>query len=548
MALRPGTAALQARIIELRQQNLSYEAISAEVGLTKSRVAQLTPPDLRGFMAPRSTTPPEVVAEIHRLRGSGSTQREIATLTGYSVAHVSRILAGPDREHRRVGTADEKSEVVARYRERETIQSLAERFGRSVSTIVDWINEAGALGDRLPSIEVEERRQQALDHRMKKQQLADDILNRWDAGGTIARSLTCGHNTVKRRLDERRPAERLARTSAPRPLERACAGCGEVALVSTFPPRPDRPGRHHARCWACLRDWHREWQSTNPERNREGVRRRRARLRSARTEPYRDAEIFERDAGRCWFCSEQVDPDLSFPDPMAAVVHHLHPIAKSGPDIRKNVALAHYRCNHKAKDAYASPFSRYVVAQIESKVARQLIVTKHYLHRATPSSYYFGLYDADDVVVGVVAFGVAPSNRIAKSVTLDAEVKVICLNRLWIDDGVPHGAGSYFLSRALRMLPPALVVAYSDTEVLDPRYGSTHTGGIYRACSFSYSGLSRPNTEWRIPGQGHNVGPSYPGAERFVVTPKARYWTATGTPAQRRALRKRCAWPSLPVT
>jgi hypothetical protein len=224
------------------------------------------------------------------------------------------------------------------------------------------------------------------------------------------------------------------------------------------------------------------------------------------------------------------------------VVHHVHPIAKRGPDIKKNVAIAHYDCNHKAKDKYDPPFYSWVVSPIPYHQAKMSIEKHHYLHRVGLVSFAFGLFDGADTLVGVVTFGSPPSQRITQSVT-GGDARVLSLNRLWIADEAPFGAGSFFLARALRQLPQAIIVSYADTEITDPRYGTTHSGALYRACSFAYSGTSAPATEWRLPGGERNVGQKTEGAVPVRVSPKARYWTVTGSRRQRRKLREECLWP-----
>jgi hypothetical protein len=384
----------------------------------------------------------------------------------------------------------------------------------------------------------------------KSARLGPEILNLWDKGGAIAeiaRSLSCGDNTVRRTVDQHRPGQRASRAAGLLVVAetKACLGCGEVKPTDSYPERPDRPGKRQARCEACLRDWRRGWQHENPERNREGVRRRRARLRKSRSQPYRDMDVYVRDNGLCWFCHEHVDPLLRYPDRKSMVVHHLHPIAKSGPDVMTNVALAHYDCNHRAKDAYDSPFIGWTVRPLPIPDARRVVIAYHYLHRACPMSYAFGLHDDLGVLRGAVAFGSPSSQRITRSVT-SAEVKVLELKRLWINDDAPFSAGSFFVSRALRQLPPAIVVSYADTGVSDPRFGTAHHGGVYRACSFFYSGTSRPATEWRVPGSARNAGKAHPDSERVAVSPKARYWTTTGSARQKKMLRRDMQWPALP--
>lgn len=385
----------------------------------------------------------------------------------------------------------------------------------------------------------------------KSVRLSAEILRLWDAGNDgvsqIALAVGCGDSTVRRVVNAQRPGEIASRANRIVP-EKVCTVCGETQPLERFPFRQDRPGVRESRCFPCLRDWRRAYQHQNPDRNREGVRRRRARLRQAQTEPYRDDEIFDRDKGMCWFCKEPVDKSLVWPDPKKMVIHHLHPISKWGPDIKKNVALAHYECNHRAKNKYQPTWDDYVVSELPYADAKRLIEQYHYSHRIGLVSRAFGLFDSENSVVGVVTFGTPPSHRIATSVTDDPGVTVLMLARLWISDETPFGAGSWFLSRALRLLPAAIVVSYADTAIKDTRYGTAHDGGIYRACSFNYAGTTRPNTEWRLPGQQRNVGKNTPGAVQVEVSPKTRYWTVTGTQKQRRALRRKCKWGVLPTS
>jgi 5-methylcytosine-specific restriction endonuclease McrA len=376
-----------------------------------------------------------------------------------------------------------------------------------------------------------------------------EILHRWDQQqkiAVIARGLSCGENTVRRVIDQERPGERLGRLQ---PLqEKCCTGCQERMPLSAFPPRGDREGKVAARCFTCLLDWRRAYQKANPERNREGVRRRRARLRNARTETYRDSDIYQRDEGLCFFCGDHVDPTLIYPDPWSMVVHHVHPIAKHGPDIVKNVALGHYTCNQREKDRYLSPLTDWVVSAIPYATARDAVIEHHYLHRPSPTSYAFGLFDQEGLLRGVATFGTATSRRVVTSITDDPQALVLSFNRLWVDDSAPFGSGSYFVSRALKQLPPAIVVAYADTEVVDPRYQTPHSGGVYRACSFFYAGTSWPNSEWRMPGKARNVGKAQEGSVKVRVSPKSRYWTTTGSARQKKSLRTRCKWASMPYT
>lgn len=62
-------------------------------------------------------------------------------------------------------------------------------------------------------------------------------------------------------------------------------------------------------------------------------------------EKFDHAEIFERDNWTCGLCSERVDPELSWPDPMSASLDHVTPISLGGPHSRANTQCSHLGCN-----------------------------------------------------------------------------------------------------------------------------------------------------------------------------------------------------------
>lgn len=72
---------------------------------------------------------------------------------------------------------------------------------------------------------------------------------------------------------------------------------------------------------------------------------RRARLRGAFVEKFDRVEIFERDGWACQICSRPIDPDLRFPDPAAASLDHVIPLARGGKHSRANAQASHWICN-----------------------------------------------------------------------------------------------------------------------------------------------------------------------------------------------------------
>lgn len=185
------------------------------------------------------------------------------------------------------------------------------------------------------------------------------------------------------------------------------------------------------------------------------------------------------------------------------------------------------------------------VESISSSVAADLVVANHYLHRRPPISFAFGLLDAG-TIVGVCTFGTPPSRHAQMSVCPDDPSTALELNRLWIDDGQPHGAASRFVSRCLRMLPPRIVFSYADTK-------AGHHGGVYRSLSWRYAGQTdedrkTPRFDYVTPGGGHDrhTKASDPGVQRVRRKPKHRYWTTTGSQRQRRKLAAMCGWGDRP--
>lgn len=65
-------------------------------------------------------------------------------------------------------------------------------------------------------------------------------------------------------------------------------------------------------------------------------------------------EVFERDGWTCGICSDPVDPELKWPDPMSVSLDHVVPLAKGGSHTYANVQCAHLRCNLQKSDSVPS--------------------------------------------------------------------------------------------------------------------------------------------------------------------------------------------------
>lgn len=182
------------------------------------------------------------------------------------------------------------------------------------------------------------------------------------------------------------------------------------------------------------------------------------------------------------------------------------------------------------------------VQQVTSQVANAVVTKYHYLHRKAPISFAYGLYKGPKLV-GVVTFGTPPSRHLQISACPTDPAKVLELNRLWVHDALPTNTESWFVSRALKMLPPRIVVSYAD-----PKFG--HLGYIYRALNFHYAGWTDmerktprfdyiPLDPTKHTREAFRSGVAY----RVRRVPKVKYWTVTGaTRTERRRLTALCGW------
>jgi 5-methylcytosine-specific restriction endonuclease McrA len=95
----------------------------------------------------------------------------------------------------------------------------------------------------------------------------------------------------------------------------------------------------------------RKWKAANPDKARayslKGQQNRRARRLGAFVEHVDRQVVFERDGWMCHICGEAVDPTLKRPDPMAAELDHIIPLAKGGEESYANCRCSHATCNRK---------------------------------------------------------------------------------------------------------------------------------------------------------------------------------------------------------
>ena len=138
----------------------------------------------------------------------------------------------------------------------------------------------------------------------------------------------------------------------------------------------------------------------------------------------------------------------------------------------------------------------YEVRLIDKRETYWLLLNVHYAKRIPPMSYAFGLF-FNQKLKGVVTYGMPASPSLCKGVAGEEwRRNVLELNRLCLIDNLPNEA-SRLVGASLKLLPkPTIIVSYADTA-------QNHTGFIYQATNFFYTGMTVKRTEWAVKGLEH---------------------------------------------
>lgn len=137
---------------------------------------------------------------------------------------------------------------------------------------------------------------------------------------------------------------------------------------------------------------------------------------------------------------------------------------------------------------YARDLIVYSVKQIAYSETKPFILNIHYAGRMPSISYAFGLFE-DSKLVGIVSFGSPASAPLCRGICGESEKsKVIELNRLVLLNNKKNEA-SFLVSKSIKLLPrPKVIVSYADTA-------QGHSGYVYQACNFLFTGTSKPRTD-----------------------------------------------------
>lgn len=130
----------------------------------------------------------------------------------------------------------------------------------------------------------------------------------------------------------------------------------------------------------------------------------------------------------------------------------------------------------------------YEVRSIPANQTHSWLRKKHYMYRIPLISESFGLYRLSDLMLqGVCTYG-PPSRMFNNGYGLfegKISVPTFELNRLVVNEGLPRGVLSFFVSHTFRFFPkPVCLVSYADQN-------SGHHGYIYQATNWIYLGVTK---------------------------------------------------------
>lgn len=142
--------------------------------------------------------------------------------------------------------------------------------------------------------------------------------------------------------------------------------------------------------------------------------------------------------------------------------------------------------------------SRVRIHPISQKIAKKIIVEKHYTHAWTSARYSLGIFyinDEEDIfgnkesLIGCIIYGFPAGRSVVDSLSeLVTNENVLELKRLYIDDGYGSNIESYVIGQSFKWLREndkdiKLLISYADN-------GQEHLGTIYQATNWLYQGTS----------------------------------------------------------
>lgn len=158
--------------------------------------------------------------------------------------------------------------------------------------------------------------------------------------------------------------------------------------------------------------------------------------------------------------------------------------------------------------------SDYKVEQISNKIATEIHIENHYLHRKASCSKAYGLIDIKTgEIVGVATYGVPASRPLQKGICGSEYADMVGeLTRLWVRDDIPRNAESFLVGNSIKMQDFKILVSYAECK-------QGHVGFVYQATNWIYTGLSAKRTDVVIDGitggkHGRHMTDAYGGQKK----------------------------------
>ena len=134
------------------------------------------------------------------------------------------------------------------------------------------------------------------------------------------------------------------------------------------------------------------------------------------------------------------------------------------------------------------------VIPLPRRLAKRVIEKEHYLHSMPGGTdLCFGVL-TDGRLQGALTFGAGPANAYRLVDGADPD-DCLTLTRFLLGDDLPHNSASRVIGETIRILRRSTDVKFIVTYA-DPAYG--HTGTIYQALNWLYTGLSEPTPRFDL--------------------------------------------------
>lgn len=131
--------------------------------------------------------------------------------------------------------------------------------------------------------------------------------------------------------------------------------------------------------------------------------------------------------------------------------------------------------------------TRICVRTIPKRLAKPIIIQKHYIHKWSPSQICFGVFEAERLI-GVAVYGHPVGRHVISGISPLLKMnEVLELKRFWIEDGHGRNIESYVIGHTFRLLKREMPLVKVLVSYADPAAG--HVGTIYQATNWLYQCL-----------------------------------------------------------